>query len=149
MTLRYPRSRAERPVLLREQRRKASSEDDAAQLSPVPVERGPAVVDCDCIQSGESLETACSATEDRELILGEPATAASENGWTAGETCPLLLAIAGGESSDAAAVRSNAGADRGAAAAVGIAETMAPKKTISISVRSTSPAIFLRTFSLW
>ena len=28
-----------------DQRRKASSEDDAAQLSPVPVERGPAVAD--------------------------------------------------------------------------------------------------------
>ena len=32
-----------------DQRRKASSEDDAAQLSPVPVERGPAVADHHCL----------------------------------------------------------------------------------------------------
>ena len=55
----------------------------------------------------------------------------------AGETCALLLATVGREPSDAAAVRSDAGADRWAAASVGIAQAAAaPKKTIPISPRN-------------
>ena len=100
-----------------DQRRKASSEDDAAQLPSVPVQRGPAVVDCDCIQSGESLETACSATEDRELVLDELAAAVGENGRTAGEACAILLAFAGRRALEPEAVQQHAANDPGTAAA--------------------------------
>ena len=75
-----------------DQGRQAGGEDDAAELSSVPVQRSAAMVDCDCIRSGESLE---------------------------------------------AAVRSDAGSDRWAAASVGIAQAAAaPKKTIPISPRN-------------
>ena len=43
-----------------------------------------------------------------------------KTGGTAGEACPLLLADAGGEPSDAAAVREHGAADRSAAGADGV-----------------------------
>ena len=52
------------------------------------------------------------------------------------ETCPLLLVVVGGESSDEAAVCQYAVADRWTAASVGIAEAAAPKKTIPLSSRN-------------
>jgi len=53
------------------------------------------------------------AAENRKLVLDEPPAAAGEDGWTAGSTCPLLLAIVGGEPSDSAAVRSDVAKDGG------------------------------------
>jgi hypothetical protein len=50
-------------------------------------------------------------TKDRELVVDEFAAAAGENGRTTGEACPLLLAFAGGEPSDKAAVRSDGRTD--------------------------------------
>jgi hypothetical protein len=44
-----------------------------------------------------------------------------EDGWAAGEACSLLLAITGGRTSDAAAVRGDAGPDRAATATDAIA----------------------------
>jgi Transposase DDE domain group 1 len=41
----------------------------------------------------------------------------SEDGWTAGEACTLLLAVVGGEPSDAAALWEHGETDCGAAAA--------------------------------
>lgn len=43
-----------------------------------------------------------------------------EDRWQAGEACPVLLAAAGGESSDGAVVRKHGAADRGAAGADGV-----------------------------
>ena len=57
-----------------------------------------------------------AATEDRELVVDELAATVGENGRTAGEACPVLLAFAGGEPSDAAAVRSHGTADVGVVA---------------------------------
>ncbi len=74
------------------------------------------MVDCDCIQSGESLETACSATEDRELVADELAAAAGENGRTAGETCAILLAFAGRRVLEPEVVQQHAANDLGTAA---------------------------------
>ena len=59
-----------------------------------------------------------------------------KTGRTAGEACALLLAAFGREPSDSAAVCQYAGADRWAAASVGIAHAAAPKKTIPISPRN-------------
>ncbi len=76
------------------------------------------------------------AAKDWELVLDEPPAATGEDRRALGETCPLLLADVGREPSDAASVGSDGGADRGAAASVGIAQAAAaPKKTIPISPR--------------
>ena len=75
------------------------------------------MVDCDCIQSGESLETACSATEDRELVLDELAAAVGEDRRTAGEACAILLAFAGRRALEPEAVQQHAANDLGTAAA--------------------------------
>ncbi len=52
-----------------------------------------------------------------KLVANESAAAVSEYGRAPNQTCPLLLAPAGGEPSDAAAVRGHAAADLGAAGA--------------------------------
>ena len=55
------------------------------------------------------------AQANRELVADQLAAAAGENGWTAGEACPLLLAAFGREPSDEAAVWEYGAADHGAA----------------------------------
>jgi hypothetical protein len=45
-----------------------------------------------------------AAAEDRQLVLDQLAAEAGEDGRSADETCPLLLATAGREPSDAAVV---------------------------------------------
>ena len=103
-----------------DQGRQAGGEDDAAELPSVPVERGAAVAERDRLQPGEPVAAAGAAAEDRQLVADQLAAAAGEDGRPAGETCPLLLAAAGGEPSDAAAVWSHAGQDRIAALARGV-----------------------------
>ncbi len=61
-----------------------------------------------------------AATENRELVPDELAAAVGEDGRAAGETCPVLLAGAGGEPSDSAAVRGHGAADRVAVATGGL-----------------------------
>ena len=87
-----------------------------------------------CLQSGQPVAAAGAASANRQLVLDELTASTGENGRTAGETCPLLLAAVGREPSDAAAVCQYAGEDRWTAASVGIAQAAAPKKTISISL---------------
>jgi hypothetical protein len=55
------------------------------------------------------------AEANRELVGDELAATTGEDGRTAGETCSLLLAPAGGEPSDEAAVWEYGAADCGAA----------------------------------
>jgi hypothetical protein len=50
------------------------------------------------------------------------AAEAGEDGRSSGETCPLLLAVLGGESSHATLVWSHAGQDRSASLASGVSE---------------------------
>jgi Transposase DDE domain group 1 len=52
-----------------------------------------------------------------ELVVDQPPAAPRQNGWTAGQARPVLLAPAGGEPSDAPAVRGDAPADLGVARA--------------------------------
>ena len=62
-------------------------------------------------QSGEPVAAAGAALEDRQLVADQPAAAAGEDGWSLGGTRPILLAAAGREPSDAAAVRGHAAPD--------------------------------------
>ena len=73
------------------------------------------------------MAVAGAADEDRHLVADQLAAAAGEDGWTAGEACPLLLAFAGGEPSDEAALWEYGAADRGAVASGGIAEAVGEK----------------------
>ena len=57
----------------------------------------------------------------RELVVDESAATAGDDRRTAGETCPLLLALAGGEPSDETVVWQYAQAAPRAAASGGIA----------------------------
>ena len=54
---------------------------------------------CDCTQPGESLAKTGVATKDRKLVPDEFAAGGSGDGRKAGKTCPLLLALLGGEPS--------------------------------------------------
>ena len=118
-----------------DQRRKASSEDDAAELPSVPVQRGATLAERDRLQSGEPVATAGIAAKDWELVLDEPPATVGQDRRAAGETCPVLLADVGREPSDAAAVRSDGGADRWIGTPVGIAWATAHKKTMPLSPR--------------
>jgi hypothetical protein len=61
--------------------------------------------------------TARAAQENRQLVAHQLATAFGEDGGATGETRPLLLAAAGGESFDPARLRVHAAANRVAALA--------------------------------
>ena len=95
-----------------DQGRQAGGEDDAAELPSVPVQRGAAVAERDRLQPGEPVAAAGAAEEDRELVADQLAAAAGEDGRPAGQARPVLLAAAGREPSDAAAVREHGAADR-------------------------------------
>ena len=58
-----------------------------------------------------------AAAEDRQLVLDQSPAAVGQHGWTADQAREVFLAPAGGEPSDAAAVRGHAAADLGAAGA--------------------------------
>ena len=79
----------------------------------------------DRLQPGEPVAAARAAQEDRQLVLDQLAAEAGKDGRSAGETCPLLLAAPGGEPSDATAVWSHAGQDRGATLASRVGEFLA------------------------
>jgi hypothetical protein len=57
------------------------------------------------------------ADADRQLVADQSPAAPRQDGWAAGQTREVLLALAGGESPDAAAVRVDAPSDLGAARA--------------------------------
>jgi hypothetical protein len=103
-----------------DQGRQAGGEDHAAELPPVPVQRGAAMAERDRLQFGQSVAAAGATEEDREVVADEFAATAGENGRAIGEACPLLLVAAGGESSDAATIWRHGAADRCAAGAGGI-----------------------------
>ncbi len=62
-----------------DQRRKASGEDDAAQLPQVPIQRGSAVADHHCLQPGKPLAAIGAAEENRQLVLDQLAAAIGQN----------------------------------------------------------------------
>jgi hypothetical protein len=100
-----------------DQRGQAGGKDDAADLPPVPVERGVAVAERDRIQLGQPVAAAGAAEGNRNVVVDQLAAAAGEDRRPVGKACPLLLAVVGREPSDAAPVRKYAAADSGFAAA--------------------------------
>ena len=104
------------------QGRQAGGEDDALELPSLPVERGAALAECDRLQPGEPVAAPGAAEEDRQVVADQLAAAAGEDGRAAGEARPLLLAPAGGESSEAPPVRVDGAADRVAALACRVDE---------------------------
>ena len=66
------------------------------------------------------MATAGSARADREVVANQLAAAAGENRRAFNKACTLLLAVAGGESSDAAVLREHAAENRDAAVTSGI-----------------------------
>ena len=65
-------------------------------------------------QPGQPLAQTGPAAADQALVAHESPAAAGENWGPAGEACAVLLAPAGGRSSDPAAVRRHAAEDLGA-----------------------------------
>src|ERR1035437_3777746 len=103
-----------------DQGRQAGGEDDAAKLSPFPLQRGAAVAEPDRLQPREFVAAAGVAGAGRHLVADQLAAAPGEDRRAVDQACPVLLAPAGGESSDAAALRKHAAEDRDAAVASGI-----------------------------
>ena len=83
-------------------------------LSPFPLQPGTAGAEPAGIQPREPVAAAGVARANRELVTHEFTATTGGDGRTAGEACSLLLAIAGGRTSDAAAVRGDAEPDRAA-----------------------------------
>lgn len=69
------------------------------------------MADHHCLKPGQPLATTAAATQARKLVVDEFAAPFGEDRRTAGETCALLLPALGGESSDAAALRSDGAGD--------------------------------------
>ena len=84
------------------------------------------------------MPAACPTEEDRPLVADECTAAVGQDRGALGETCPLLLALAGRGVSDAAPVRGNGAADRGAARARGITWAMAAGISVETEVRERS-----------
>src|ERR1017187_2028949 len=98
----------------------AGGEDDAALLPSFPLQPSAAGAEPAGVQPGQSLAAAGVAQANRELVPDESAATTGEDRRTVGKTCALLLATAGGRTSDAAAVRGDAGPDRDVADTHGI-----------------------------
>src|ERR1019366_9747893 len=94
-----------------DQGEQAGGQDDAALLPSVSLEPSTAGAEPAGLQPGEFVAAAGVAPRDRELVAHQPAATTGEDRRTSGQTCALLLAIAGRRTSDAAAVRNDAGPD--------------------------------------
>ena len=103
-----------------DQRGKVSGEDDATELSSVSLKPSATSAELAGLQLGQFVAAADVAQANRELVPDKFAATAGEDRRKAGKTCPLLLALAGGGASDAAAVRGDAGPDRAATDTDGI-----------------------------
>src|ERR1019366_4395229 len=112
-------ARAPRQSLTRQQdqRRQAGGEDDAAKLSPFPLQRGAAVAEPNRLQPWQPVAAAGAAGADRRLVADQLAAAAGENPRAVDKACALLLVAPGGGSSGALALRQHAAENRDAAVA--------------------------------
>ena len=98
-----------------DQGRQAGGQDDSSFLSSLPLERGATGAEPAGVQPGQFMAAAGDAPTNRELVAYEFAATAGEERRTAGQTCALLMATAGGRTSEPAAVRGDAGSDRAVA----------------------------------
>jgi hypothetical protein len=99
----------------------AGGEDDEVELPPLSVERGAALAACGR-QPGQPVAAIGTAEENRPLVARQFAATSGENRRTLDQASSLLPATAGGEPSDAAALRQHSAQDRGATRASGIGE---------------------------
>jgi len=74
---------------------KVVSEGDAAEFTSISVERSMALAECDRLQPGERVAAFGAAAKECQLVADEPAATVGENGRSAAETRPVLLAAAG------------------------------------------------------
>jgi len=99
-----------------DQEGKAGGKDDAAELPPVSVEQGAAVAERARIQLGQPVAAVGAAEGDRIVVAHQLAAAAGEDRRSVDRACSLLLAIAGGRTPHARAVRDDVAQDRAVAA---------------------------------
>ena len=102
----------------------ASSEDDPAELPPVSRQRSAALSESDHLQPREPVAALGAAQWNRKLVAAQLAAALGENRRSIGQARKLLLVAPSGESSDAAALWSQAVRDSGVSLAIGIGERL-------------------------
>jgi hypothetical protein len=95
-----------------DQRGEASGEDDAAELSSLPLQPSAARAERAGVQLGNLWWRLVLPKRIENWSLTSLLQRLVKTGGRLVETCPLLLALAGGEPSDVAAVRGDAGPDR-------------------------------------
>ena len=100
-----------------DQGRQAGHPLDAAVVPSVPGKRGAPATERLGLQPGQPLAQTGPAASDQTLVAHESPAAAGEDRGPAREACQVLLAPAGGRTSNPAAVRRHVAADLGAAAA--------------------------------
>ena len=100
-----------------DQGRQAGDPLDAVVVPSFPGERGAPATERPGLHSGPPLAQADPAAGDQALVADESPAATGENRRPAGEARQILLAPAGGRSSEPAALRRDAAEDLGAAGA--------------------------------
>ena len=100
-----------------DQGRQAGHPLDAAVVPSVPGKRGAPATERLGLHPGQPLAQTGPAASDQTLVAHESPAAAGEDRGPAREACQVLLAPAGGRTSNPAAVRRHVAADLGAAAA--------------------------------
>jgi hypothetical protein len=80
-------------VLLAEAGAELGIGQDAANLSPISIQRSAAVPECDRLQSGQSVAAAGAAEENWPLVAQQLAAVAGEDRRAADQTRALLLAF--------------------------------------------------------
>ena len=98
-------------------RRQAGHPLDAAVVPSVPGKRGAPATERLGLHPGQPLAQTGPAASDQTLVAHESPAAAGEDRGPAREACQVLLAPAGGRTSNPAAVRRHVAADLGAAGA--------------------------------
>ena len=88
-----------------DQGRQTGHELDAAVVPSLSSERGPAATERAGLHPGQLVAAARTAEQDQELVADDLATQVNEDGRSARQARPLLLAAAGGGASEPAAVR--------------------------------------------
>lgn len=92
----------------------------------LPSERSPLATERAGVQPRQSVAAARAPDADRHVVADQPPAAACQNRRPAGQTRAVLLANAGGESSNPTRVRVDASADLGAARADGLTRHESP-----------------------
>src|ERR1039458_2698265 len=115
---------------------KAGGQDDSSFLPSFSLKPSAAGAEPARLQPGQFVASAGFAERDSELVSDQFAATAGEDRRTAGQTCALLLATLGGRTSDAAALRGDAGSDRATAGTDGIDRRGPAQAAESVYIRT-------------